>query len=433
MCDRAIWAVESIKGLYNHYYAIYNDTVREKMLRENELVETMVSALKEKEFVLYFQPKYCLNYHYIVGAEALVRWIHPEMGFLTPGEFIPLFEKNGFIHYLDQYVWEMACEYIRTWKDNGYPALPISVNVSRADFYMTDLVEVFCDLIGKYQIESSLLHLEITESAYISDSSDRIIDTVARLREHGFIVEMDDFGSGYSSLNMFSQMTADVLKLDMGFISNELAKPMEQSILSDVINMAHRMHLNVVAEGVETSGQMVRLRQIGCDYAQGFYFAKPMPSDEFEQIMILDRSAFKDSNVQKDEGIDSVWHEMYAAARKVQNNRKISEYVEAGSVAAAIYSASGQIYTGVCVDAWSSLGICAERNAIFHMITNGEQSFSRILAIMPDGKVVAPCGACRELMVQLMPESYKEVKVLLDYEKEQIVSLGDITPEWPVI
>ena len=286
MCDRAILAVESIKGLYNQHYAVYSDTVRKKLHRERKITDTMVTALNERQFVLYFQPKYSLNDKCIIGAEALVRWNHPELGFLSPAEFIPLFEKNGFIYNLDFYVWELACEHLKSWKENGYSLLPISVNVSRADFYMADLTEIFNGLVAKYDIPASLLHLEITESAYIANSSDRIINTVLSLRENGFIIEMDDFGSGYSSLNMFSQMSVDVLKLDMKFISNELSKPMEKSILSDVINMAHRMQLDVVAEGVETGNQIVRLKSVGCDCAQGYYFAKPMPGEELGTLLL---------------------------------------------------------------------------------------------------------------------------------------------------
>ena len=286
MCDRAILAVESIKGLYNQHYAVYSDAVRKKLHRERKITDTMVTALNERQFVLYFQPKYSLNDKCIIGAEALVRWNHPELGFLSPAEFIPLFEKNGFIYNLDFYVWELACEHLKSWKENGYSLLPISVNVSRADFYMADLTEIFNGLVAKYDIPASLLHLEITESAYIANSSDRIINTVLSLRENGFIIEMDDFGSGYSSLNMFSQMSVDVLKLDMKFISNELSKPMEKSILSDVINMAHRMQLDVVAEGVETGNQIVRLKSVGCDCAQGYYFAKPMPGEELGTLLL---------------------------------------------------------------------------------------------------------------------------------------------------
>ncbi|MGN0399338.1 MAG: EAL domain-containing protein [Blautia sp.] len=284
MCDRSLLAVDSIKGKYNQNVAVYDDALRGKLLREKAITDVMETALAEGQFAVYLQPKYSLNDYCMVGAEALVRWIHPEWGFMSPGEFIPLFEKNGFIPCLDQFVWETVCARIRDWKEKGYPLLPVSVNVSRADIYQSHLVDSFSRLIRKYDIDPGYLHLEITESAY-TEHPDQIISTVEELRDLGFIIEMDDFGSGYSSLNMLSQMTLDILKLDMKFIQNEMAKPVEQSILNDIISMAHRMHLRVVAEGVETRDQMKRLQAVGCDYAQGYFFAKPMPVTEFEELL----------------------------------------------------------------------------------------------------------------------------------------------------
>ena len=220
----------------------------------------------------------------MAGAEALVRWIHPEWGFMSPGEFIPLFEKNGFIPWLDQYVWENVCILLKAWREKGYQLLPVSVNVSRADVYQVDLKDTIWDLTQKYEVDPRHLHLEITESAY-AENPTQIISTVEELHKLGFIIEMDDFGSGYSSLSMLSQMTLDYLKLDMKFIQNELAKNVEQSVLIDIISMAHRMRLGVVAEGVETEEQVKRLQNYGCDYAQGYYFAKPMPITEFEALL----------------------------------------------------------------------------------------------------------------------------------------------------
>lgn len=291
MCDRALLAVDSIKGLYNQYFAVYDDTLREKLLYEKEITDSMEKALEQEQFVVYFQPKYSLHDNSMVGAEALVRWEHPQKGFMPPDRFIPLFEKNGFIHNLDRYVWEKACQKLQEWRSNDYPKIPVSVNVSRADIYQHHFVESMCELVKKYGIEPSDLHLEITESAY-TECPDQIISTVEELRKHGFIIEMDDFGSGYSSLSLLSQLSIDILKLDMDFIRNELAKPVEQSILNDVINMAHRMHLNVVAEGVETNDHKKRLKVLGCDYAQGYYFAKPMPALEFEALLKMYKSVF---------------------------------------------------------------------------------------------------------------------------------------------
>lgn len=281
MCDRALLVVDSVKGMYNKYIAVYNEELREKLLREKKITDVMATALEEGQFIVYLQPKYSLNDNRIIGAEALVRWIHPEWGFMSPGEFIPLFEKNDFISYLDKFVWETVCARLQNWKEKGYHVLPVSVNVSRADIFKLDLVDVFNGLIRKYDIDPDYLHLEITESAY-TDHSEQIIGTVEKLRKLGFTIEMDDFGSGYSSLNMLSQMSLDILKLDMKFIQNEMMKPVEQSILNDIISMAHRLNLKVVAEGIETEEQAERLRTLDCDYAQGYYFAKPMPIEEFE-------------------------------------------------------------------------------------------------------------------------------------------------------
>ena len=283
MCDRVLLAADSIKGQYNQFYAVYDDNLRGKLLREKAIADVMETALAEEQFIVYLQPKYSLSDNRMVGAEALVRWIHPEWGFMSPGEFIPLFEKNGFIPCLDRYVWEKVCVYLRDWQEKGYPVMPVSVNVSRADVYQSHLVDTLSEMVQKYGIDPSCLHLEITESAY-TDNPDQIISTVEELHRRGFVIEMDDFGSGYSSLNMLSQMTLDILKLDMKFIQNELAKPAAQSILNDIISMAHRMSFRVVAEGVETKEQTERLQAVGCDYVQGYYFARPMPVKEFEAL-----------------------------------------------------------------------------------------------------------------------------------------------------
>ncbi|MDD6051152.1 MAG: EAL domain-containing protein [Clostridiales bacterium] len=284
MCDRAVLAVNSIKGQYHRYYAVYNDSLRGKLLRERKLTASMETALAENQFVVYLQPKYSLQGEDVAGAEALVRWIHPELGFVSPGEFIPLFEKNGFIQRLDYFVWEQMCKLLRSWMDKGYQTVPISVNVSRADVYQDNLVNTFLCLTQQYGIHPQQLHIEITESAY-TENSGRILQTVEELRRQGFVIEMDDFGSGYSSLNMLSQMKLDVLKLDMKFIQNEINKPQEESILDDVISMAHHVHLSVVAEGVETQEQVKRLREVGSDFVQGYYFAKPMPMADFECLL----------------------------------------------------------------------------------------------------------------------------------------------------
>ena len=291
MCDRAMLVVDSIKGRYNRHYAVYDDEFRSKLLREQAITEVMEEALQTGQFVVYLQPKYSLNDDFLAGAEALVRWIHPEWGFMSPGEFIPLFEKNGFITRLDQYVWKQVCALLQDWQKRGYPSLPVSVNMSRADIYQSDLIEFLMGLVKEYEIDPALLHLELTESAY-TENPEQIISTVEQLRKIGFVIEMDDFGSGYSSLNMLNQMKIDVLKLDMKFIQNETAKPVDQGILRFIVELARWMNLSVVAEGVETREQLEHLRMIGCDYVQGYFFSKPLPCAEFEKLLEMEISQY---------------------------------------------------------------------------------------------------------------------------------------------
>lgn len=284
MCDRAQLAAEKNKGKYDAYFTLYDDSLRQQLLKEQFITSTMQTALEQHQFIVYYQPKYDLNNEHVAGAEALVRWIHPERGFMSPGEFIPIFEKNGFITQLDQYVWEKACRDIRSWIDKGFPTVSISVNVSRADIYNPKLVDILLGLIAKYNIPIHYLHLEITESAY-TDNPDQIIQVVNRMRDVGFVVEMDDFGSGYSSLNMLAEMPVDILKLDMRFMQSEANYASGKGILSFVISLAKWLNLAVVAEGVETADQIITLRSMDCNYVQGFYFARPMCLEDFETLL----------------------------------------------------------------------------------------------------------------------------------------------------
>ena len=292
MCDRALLAAQSIKGQYGKYFAAYDDELRSKLLREQAITNGMESALAEGQFVIYLQPKYSIKDGGLAGAEALVRWLHPEWGVQSPAEFIPLFEKNGFVTKLDQFVWDKACAAVREWDDKGYPPIAVSVNVSRADVYQADLTGILINTVQKYGLSPERLHLEITESAY-TENPEQIINTVSRLRNLGFIIEMDDFGSGYSSLNMLNQMPLDILKLDMKFIQAETAKPVNQGILHFIMSLARWMNLSVVAEGVETKEQLERLRETGCDYVQGYYFAKPMPCSDFGELLKAQSAALE--------------------------------------------------------------------------------------------------------------------------------------------
>lgn len=284
MCDRALMAADSIKGQYHKYFTYYDSELRSKLLREQAITEGMELALSGEQFSVFFQPKYSLKDCSLAGAEAIVRWDHPYLGAISPGEFVPLFEKNGFITWMDQFVWNRTCELIREWKKKGYPMLPISVNVSRADIYRVDLVDILLKIVRKQGTSPSDLHLEITESAYTEDSA-QIICTVAELRDKGFIIEMDDFGSGYSSLNMLNEMKVDTLKLDRQFTQGEMNKVGNEGILKFFVDLAHRMELTVLAEGAETEEQPARLKEMNCDYVQGFYFSRPMSTEEYESLL----------------------------------------------------------------------------------------------------------------------------------------------------
>lgn len=284
MCDRVLLAADSIKGQYLKHLAVYDETMRKRLLREQEIMDDMETALEEQQFEVHFQPKFSLIDGKLSGSEALVRWCHPQKGMISPGEFIPLFEKNGFITRMDHFVWEQACIFLSDWKKKGYPRLPVSVNVSRADFYQTDLADTLTKLTQKYHIAPSELHLEVTESAYTENPA-QILNTIRKLRKLGFLIELDDFGSGYSSLNMLNQMELDIVKLDMAFIRSEMEKPADQGILRFVVDLAHWKKLRVVAEGVETKEQAIRIKGMGCEYAQGYYFSKPLPAAAFEEML----------------------------------------------------------------------------------------------------------------------------------------------------
>lgn len=285
ICDRAKLAVDTFEGNYDSFINYYDDSIREKLLREQMITNGMTKAVDERQFVVYYQPKFDLSSECVIGAEALVRWKHPEYGFLSPGEFIPIFEKNGFISELDYYVWDCVCQKIASWMKTGHVLIPISVNVSRVDLYNPKLPQLLFDLVNKYKIPIQYLHLEITESAY-TDNAKQMIDIVNQIRKLGFVIEMDDFGTGYSSLNMLSDLPIEILKLDMSFLKNNVGRSSGRSVIQFVINLAKWLGLFVVAEGVETQEQAIFLRNMGCDYAQGYYYSKPVEDSDFEKLLL---------------------------------------------------------------------------------------------------------------------------------------------------
>lgn len=283
LCDRATLALQQIKGKYNESVAWFDDTMRQAQLRDHQLVECMQSSMEKREFQIYYQPKHDLKTDHTGGAEALVRWIHPELGFISPGVFIPLFEQNGSITQLDFYIWEEVCREIRRCIDAGLPMVPVSVNVSRMDFDVPDLAREIAALADRYGIDHGLLHIELTESIY-GDNPTSIAKTLEELHELGFYIELDDFGSGYSSLTSLNTLTLDVMKLDMSII-RQAAATGDYSIMRFATLLADGMRLKTVAEGVETEDQVAALKVLGCDYIQGYFFSKPLPREDFEAYL----------------------------------------------------------------------------------------------------------------------------------------------------
>ncbi len=284
MCDRAKMARSTVKGDYNKRYAYYDEPMRQEILAEQAILNDMQTALETGAFVLYLQPIYSLNFEKPISAEALVRWNHPEKGIIEPGKFISLFEHNRFITNLDHYMWELTCRYLAERRERGLSQIPISVNVSRVNLFQPDLVSDLLALISKYSLTPSMLRLEITETAYM-DNPSQLVTASEKLRKAGFKILVDDFGSGYSSLHMLKDIPLDVLKLDMRFLSNMEPSSRAATVLLGVIRIAQSLGMVTVAEGVETKFQLEFLRSAGCDNIQGFYYAKPMPVDEFEYFL----------------------------------------------------------------------------------------------------------------------------------------------------
>lgn len=284
LCDRALLAADSIRGDRTCSLAVYDESFTKRLLREQFLVNSMASSIKEKQFQVHYQPKNDLKTGKVIGAEALVRWISPERGLISPLEFIPLFERNGLITQLDQYVWEQVCKDLREWKNKGIDIPHVSVNVSRIDVLNPAIGNVLNKLIGKYGLKHSDLHLEITESAYTYDSQ-TLVDVVQCLRSQGFILEMDDFGKGFSSLSMLSSLPINILKLDMDLVRSGNLDDRKSVVLGFVISLARELGIPVIAEGVETREQAETPCRMGWDFARGYYYSRPLPRDAFEAYL----------------------------------------------------------------------------------------------------------------------------------------------------
>ncbi len=283
--DHAKMACDGLRGDYTRQLAYYDSEAHDRQLYHERLIRDVDSAIVNRDFVVYYQPKYDISGDVPVlrSAEALIRWKHPELGMISPGDFIPLFEGNGLVQKLDRFVWEEAASQIKKWKEEYNVALPVSVNVSRIDIFDPELESRLLRILDKNGLSASELLLEITESAY-SDSQERLIEVVNSLRKRGFRIEMDDFGSGYSSLNMLTTIPIDVLKMDMKFVRNMLRDEKSLKLCELVMDISRFLNVPVVAEGVEEKAQLDKLKAMGCENIQGFYFSRPLPAEEFKEL-----------------------------------------------------------------------------------------------------------------------------------------------------
>jgi len=283
--DCAITAQSQVKGSFTNLFCWYTETLWESLMEDHEITSMMRRALKNREFMVCYQPQYNHSTGMMVGAEALSRWLSPEKGLISPGQFIPVFEKSGFITQLDEYVFEEVCAFLRRCLDRSISVVPISVNLTRHDLFTPGFLDKLANIREKYDIPARYVRIEITESSALG-SSHFINKALDKLHSHGFIVEMDDFGSGYSSLNILKDINFDIIKLDMSFFEKEQAPSGRAgTILSSIVRMVNWLQIPLIVEGVEVTEQADFLRSIGCDYIQGYLYSKPLPEAEFERLL----------------------------------------------------------------------------------------------------------------------------------------------------
>lgn len=286
MAERANIACHEASGA-QHYLVFYDESSLQSMLMEQNIETSMEHALDKRQFQLYLQPKYTLTDKRLCGAEALVRWHHPVRGILLPDQFLPTFERTGFIRKIDLYMFEQVCITMRKWLDAGCEVFPISVNLSRSHLDDLGLVPFLTSLVKYYHIPCSLLELEITENSFRDDEAS-MLRMLSELKAEGFAVAMDDFGTGFSTLNILKDIPLDTLKLDKGFLDECVESERGKSVITDVVTMARHLNMHVICEGIETESQFVFLRDIGCEMGQGFYFSRPIEVSKFERIAMKD-------------------------------------------------------------------------------------------------------------------------------------------------
>lgn len=284
LVDMAHIAMEDIKGDYTKHYAWYNEDSWQKSIQQRILISDFEKAIEEKQFMPFFQPIYQVNSGKISGAEVLTRWKHPRYGKISPADFIPLFEGNGYIGTLDRFIWRETCRVIREHRDHGGVLVPFSVNVSQIEFLSPRLPEIIKEIVEESGLSPELIRIEITESAYTSYPR-QVVESTKKLREYGFCILMDDFGKGLSSLSMLKDLPIDELKIDMEFIKDIEQNPNSAVILESVIKMAKKLGMQTLIEGVETEKQAEYIKTLGCDYVQGYYYSKPMPTDQMMETL----------------------------------------------------------------------------------------------------------------------------------------------------
>ncbi|MDO5402922.1 MAG: GGDEF domain-containing phosphodiesterase [Eubacteriales bacterium] len=284
MCDYAAMAIDNIKGKVFSYYSFYENNMRDKMLYEKKIENEVGDAIKNGYIKVYVQPKVDMRTRKIIGGEALVRWIHPVEGMIYPDVFIPVFEKSGYIVDVDCFVWEQVFKHLQKWLDDGKQIVPVSLNVSRLHVHQENFTDFIMELAQKYRINPEMVPLEVTESALVEDT-EVLYQNISYLQKQNFKFSMDDFGSGYSSLNMLKDEHVDEIKIDKAFI-DDIDSEKSRIVVRNVINMIEELGIKLIAEGVETQKQADFLIKNGCFNAQGYYYYKPMPIEEFGELLL---------------------------------------------------------------------------------------------------------------------------------------------------
>ncbi len=376
MCDRAGLALKNAKLDYVNRYAYYDAEMRQSVIDEEEILSEMENALSTGQFKICYQPIFSITSGKPVSAEALVRWVHPEKGIISPLKFITVFENNKFITKLDKYVFEEVCKFQRACLDRGETPIPISVNFSRLDCYMPRICEDVLEMVEKYNLTTDMIKIEITESAYTNDK-EQIISVAERLQSYGFSILMDDFGSGYSSLNILKDVKVDVLKIDKKFIDDMNKSEMGGAIVSSVVRMARLIGIDVIAEGVEDQYQIDFLRGIGCDTIQGYYYSQPLFESDFLNTLnkyngMTDSeriSEFKNNNVNLEyawnmkDDINSLFDGLVGALGLYELSDGVLEVVRVndeyyelfGATPQSVYSDLGQSFSRLTEDGQNDL------------------------------------------------------------------------------